>query len=551
VITSVDPLAKSVTLVELPDIAEGEDFTDWKEAGGSAEDLEELIESAEPIKPGDLFEESDLLSYDTFDAGNARRVLRLYKDRIRFTGGYGWLFYDDRRGYWLTGAEAEAQVNLAIEDTLYRTREIAVKARNEKYEHIIKNTKPTTARKNSTRASLKDHVTRPETEFGNPPGLLNANNCVIDLHTGASYPHHPSYGFLHSLGVTYRPGSRSDLWESFLEETVPSPEISGYLQELIGYTFTGEVREEILGYITGPKRSGKGTFTETLQALGEPMAIEVPIGTFLDKQNNRFAYAGLEGARFVHASESKPEDWLDSSRIKALSGGNSIAVEYKGKDRFTLRPQFTVFLSSNEPPRMRAEDSAAWYRLKVIEFPYSKAGREDKRLKARLREPDNLSAVLSWIVDGAVRWYSRDQGLETPSAVAELTQGFRDALDYIGQFIEDHYLVAGEEGAEEYDLANWESLKTAGFYIPVNEAYDLYRSWYEPAGAPDLKKATFGGKIRARLGGVNAHTHLTRVRIADPITGEKKRTRVIAGIRPRSEPPTLSTDSISYDSNPL
>ena len=253
--------------------------------------------------------------------------------------------------------------------------------------------------------------------------------------------------------------------------------------------------------------------------------------------------AGLHHARFVHASESKDTDWLDSAKIKALSGGNWLRAAYKGRDLFEFRPQFTVILTSNEPPRMKAEDSAAWYRLRAIEFPISKAGTENKRLKSALREPNNLEGILNWIIEGSVRWYARENGLVTPSSIQKRTESFREALDYVFEFLGDHYEISE-------NLGNWEELKAAKFYTPLDILYSDYRGWNESNGAPELNKINFARKVRSRLGGVNLYENLCRDYIENSITGENKLTRVIAGIRPKKAPDSSSGTPGSYDSKP-
>lgn len=544
VANSVAPFAKSVRILELP---EGKDLSDWIELGNSGDELRELIEGAKVLKTGELFEENDLLEFGEGDPGNARAVLRLYGDSIAFTDGFGPMYYEG--SYWTMGGAAESRINRLIEETLWRRRDAALKTRDTKFEPIIKSAFPSVTRINSTRKMLSNYCHAPEERFGNPPGLLNCLNGVIDMRTGELFPAHPEYGFTYRLDTAYKPGARSAEWERFLEETLPNPEEREYLQEIIGYIYSGETREEKVVHISGPTRSGKGTFTETLQYLGGELANEINIRSLIDSRSGsdqNFDLAGLHKARFVHASESKESDWLDSSKIKLLSGGNTIRAAYKGRDLFEFRPQFTVVLTSNEPPRMKAEDSAAWYRLLAFEFPNSKAGNEDKRLKGRLRERENLEGILNWVIEGAIRWYSRPNGLETPNSILERTKSFREALDYIMEFIEEGY-----EQAPDLSVNQWDRLKAEEFHIPIDALYADYKSWHETNGAPELNKVNFARKVRARLGGINLYENLCKASIKNEITGESKQKRVIAGIRPKKEPKTGSKAQNSIDDIPF
>lgn len=545
---SVFPFAKSVRVLELPEAPPSGDLTDWVSAGGNSAELRELIERTEPIKPGELVNETELVSseYGPHDEGNALAVRRLYGDRIRYTGGFGWMYFTG--SHWSTGEIAESAVNRTILEVLSRRRMAAIRAQYEelqkagkgekdkksRFEMINDKSSPSTSRINSVRNMLKNYVTTGESEFQNTPGLLNVKNGVIDMRTGAIYPHSPAYGFTYILDIDYEPGASSELFDRVLEETVPD-EFRIFFQVAMGATFTGDPREESVFHVEGPPRSGKGLIFETLQFLGGPIATEVSIKTFLDRKHaneQNFDLAGLHHARFVHASESSSNDWFDSALLKSLSGGNYVRAAFKGKDLFSYRPMYTIWITSNEPPKMRPEDKAAWYRLKPIKFPYSKMGREDKTLKHELQKPENLRAVLNWIIEGSIMWYSRPQGLLTPPAVSNLSDSYRDALDYLKQFLEEYFDDAGE-------YTDFETLESQGFYVTADRLYELYKGWHDANGAPELSKNSLTGRIRQRLGGLNSDPNKCRVYIENKITNKRKQYRVIMGLREREEPDSI------------
>lgn len=139
-----------------------------------------------------------------------------------------------------------------------------------------------------------------------------------------------------------------------------------------------------------------------------------------------------------------------------------------------------------------------------------------------------MEAILAWVVEGAVRWYSRETGLVTPESIRRRTESFREALDYIYEFLQEHYEIAP-------NLGNWEELKAAEFYTPLDSLYSDYRAWHDTNGAPELNKINFSRKVRGRLGGVNVYENQCRASVTDPLTGEAKQSRVIAGIRSKKE----------------
>jgi len=211
--------------------------------------------------------------------------------------------------------------------------------------------------------------------------------------------------FTFCLDVAYNPNANVALIEHFLTSLGLNDHMIDYLQEAAGYTLTGDTAEECMFYIQGPPRSGKGTFTNALRRLlKEPLSAEISINTLAtskhdsDKQN--FALAPLRPCRMVIASESGKYSKLTTHKIKQITGGDSIHCAFKGKDFFNYRPQFKIWITSNNPPRPDdVEDDAFWdSRLKLIIFPISFVGREDKGLKARRVSRHRVSRSPAYLV---------------------------------------------------------------------------------------------------------------------------------------------------------
>jgi putative DNA primase/helicase len=406
---------------------------------------------------------SFLLFYGADDAGNAQCVLELYDRRFLYAPSHGWLSYNGK--FWDRNL-AEAELGKAIIHTLQKRRHAAVDAQRE---DIIRAAKPSAYHKTACKSILADLAAVDIGTFDRDLNLLNCQNGVIDLRTGKLEPHNAEQRFTYRIPVEYDPEAESQEWLDFLREAVDGQEMIDYLQMATGYSLTGYTREECLFYIYGPTRAGKGTFTETiLHMLGkEPLATEADFGTFTrrryqDAQN--FDLAGLRSCRLVVASESAKYEELNTATIKAVTGGNEIRCAHKHKPFFSYRPQFKVWLVSNYPAKADVDDDPAWYRLRVIPFPHSHAGHEDKLLKQRLREPANLRGVLAWAVRGAILWYASGQGLVTPKSVQKATDKVHQKLDFVAQWL-----------AECIERVNGDP----DAFVPNDELYSSYRTWCE------------------------------------------------------------------------
>jgi putative DNA primase/helicase len=132
-----------------------------------------------------------------------------------------------------------------------------------------------------------------------------------------------------------------------------------------------------------------------------------------------------------------------------LTGGNQVWCCFKHKDFFSYRPRYSIWLTSNWPVNGDVDDDALWGRLRVIEFPNSFLGKEDKSLKKRIKNPKTLEGILAWAVEGAREWYkSGNSGLKAPEKIVASTAGHRNDADYVQMWLNE---------CAEIDESSWSS----------------------------------------------------------------------------------------------
>jgi len=389
------------------------------------------------------------------DYGNAQLVMALHPDQFAHTTTHGWLTYVTKHGYWTTEFDDAAAKKTVSEVLRWRIAQAWTNATDDegvkRAQEVAKACRPSAHR---VRAVLDALRTLAFTTIGDLENhashLLNVRNGVVDLRTGALMPHSPNYGFLYVVPVDYDPQAAPSEWVNFLRSAV-GDEMLEWLQMAVGYSITGDTREEVLFYLLGPKRAGKGTFTETINAmLGSTLAKEVSFGIFTVNQrpdDQNFALAPLHQARMVFASESNRYERFNEAKIKRLTGGNDIYCAFKRRDFFTYRPQFKIWLSSNHPVNADPDDDAVWSRIQVIPFPHSFAGQEDRTLKSRLKSPESLRGVLAWAVAGAVRWYQAGH-LPRNAVVEVTTQSQRERLDNVQAWLDERVALNSDSRVE-------------------------------------------------------------------------------------------------------
>lgn len=405
-------------------------------------------------------EQTALVTQGLHDEGNAQCVLIRHRGQFIRNDAFGWLSYTGT--HWTTQG-AEAALERAIVDTLGARIQAALNSgKADKYSALIKFCIPSNSRVQGAKALYASLAYAPETEFDKDPDVLNCANGAVNLRTGEIVQHSPEQRFMHCTSVEYKSDADYSQWVSWLTSAVGSAEIADWLQMAVGYSLTGHTREEVLFYLFGPPRSGKGTFTETLLTLlGSPLAEVVGFSTLTatteaDTQN--FNLAPLHSSRLIVASESNQYERFNEAKVKQLTGGDKIQCAFKHRTAFSYRPRYKLWLASNQPVNADPDDDAVWGRVRVIEFPYSHLGKENKALKESMRTPAMLEGVLAWAVQGAMRWYALgNDGLPEleSSAKAKATQ--RAELDNVQAWL-DECCVPGSYTSTSslyYSYENW------------------------------------------------------------------------------------------------
>lgn len=394
----------------------------------------------------------------------------MFGTKFLYCEALGWLTWTGT--HWQPD-NSEAAIDRAVLALLKARRLAAVHSDKEA---IVKVTHGSARRMHDCRRLFRTMITTDVGVFDDSPDLLNVANGVLNLRTGELEPHDPVQRFTYCSSVPFDPDADDSVWVTWLVDAVGAA-AAGWLQIAIGYTLTGHTREEVLFYLFGPPRAGKGIFTETiLTMLGKPLAAEINFGTFTaqrtgDSQN--FDLAPLKACRMVAAAESNSYERFNEAKLKSLTGGNEIYCAFKHRNHFNYRPQFKIWLSSNEPINADPDDEAVWGRLRTVEFPHSHLGKEDKSLKRRMKSADVLRGVLVWAAIGAQLWYKLESaGLPELESSKVLKAQHREGLDAVGMWL--------DESASMGDPGNFTS---------VADLHGSYRSWCEKNGqTPKMMK---------------------------------------------------------------
>ncbi len=416
------------------------------------------------------------------EMGNSERFVSQHGEDVRYCFDWrAWLAWDGTRWKRDAGAEVrqlakETVRTIYAEAGKYVTEPQRVAAAN-------------WAKKSESAAAVENMLRLAQSEKGIPISpdqldadrwLLNVRNGTVNLKTGELQPHRREDLITKLAPVDFDPTATCPRWERFLSEVFePHPDVIPFIQRAVGYSLTGETREECLFLLHGVGRNGKGTFLKTLTLKLGDYAGTADFSAFVQRRDEagpRDDIANMKGKRLVSAQESREGAALAESLIKWLTGGDLVRARRLYENSSEFDPTWKIWLASNHRPIIRGTDPAIWSRIKLIPFAVVFDGREDKRLKAVLQ--DELPGILNWAIEGCLRW--QDEGLEFPASVLNATSEYRNESDQVGRFVDESCIVGDFASAKGRAL------------------YSAYRKWCSEAGEQELTESAFGRRLTER-----------------------------------------------------
>jgi len=331
-------------------------------------------------------------------------------------------------------------------------------------------------------------------QWDSNPLVLPCANGVIELPTGSFRPGLPEEYIKTAAPVEWKgidyPAS---VWNKTLYEIFEGNlELISYFKRLLGYSISGLSTEPIFVILYGEGRNGKGTITETIKLTLGPLVGPINSEMLLSQKHSRSSSApspdilNLQGKRIIWASESDEGRRLDISKMKWLTGNDTlIGRPVFGKREIEFDPTHTLFLMTNHKPHISADEYAAWQRVQLIPFhlsfvdyPVKKNERKrDKNLKQKLLE--EAPGILAWLVKGFLEW--QKMGLNPPDSVRQATEQYQEDEDLIGLFIKECCVLAPTAKIQSTPL------------------YEAYKKWCDRNGIETISFTLFGTKMSKRF----------------------------------------------------
>jgi putative DNA primase/helicase len=508
----ISPFASSVRMVTLPELPEKGDVSDWLDAGtGTVDDLEKLGSTAPEWQP--IGDGAAGIAHVERSPATKREPAAVLADSdaaslfVRQAGDdYRWVVDDERWLHWdgtrwngdVTDTEVRHRAMMVVDQALREYGEATNDGERDRAFVRWLSKCRSRGRLDAMVSLAKGNpaVTVRAADLDRDRNMLVVRNGVVDLQTGQLLPHSRAdlytrivrHGSGHDgVPAEYRPVAELRVppaWQAFLDRVQPDPAVRDFLQLVIGAALSGTGSERRIVVMHGPGGTGKGTFMATVMAaLGGESSGYVTTGDAEvlmmsknpgDGSSHLAGVARWRGKRVVWLDETADGRRLDAGKVKRLipgDGGEVVARDLyeRGRDTRAFPATWLPIMTTNHLPIAPADDDAIWDRLVAVPWDTRIPQGERTDVSASLpRDPEVLEYVLSWAVDGAVRWHQartgksgsvRQSGVTPPVAVGVATDAWQrrsesasGAGDALTEWLRSDGVVEGDMNESLTDL---------------------------------------------------------------------------------------------------
>ena len=376
------------------------------------------------------------------DSGNAKRLVKLHGDRIRYVANWNkWLTWDGHR--WVLDHSNVNVMELAKDVSPELLRK-ASKLKKDRRKSAVR-----WALQSGNRAKIAamvelargvDEIAINHQQLDRDPYLFGVLNGVVDLRTGELRDGEPGDLMMMASSVPFDAEARAPRWLQAMTEWFPDKETRRYVQRLAGAALIGEQRDHLLVIHYGDGGNGKGTLVRAIAYTMGDYFVTPHKALLVEQQHSPHdtERAKLFRKRLAVAVETDHRQRLNEAEVKNLTGGDAISGRRMREDPWEFLPTHSLWLQTNYLPEIHGRDQGIWRRIRLVPWEIEFTdNNKDPDLDEKLR--DEAPGILNWLIEGALAY--QEEGLDMPAVVANATADYRGSEDILARFAIDNDLV--------------------------------------------------------------------------------------------------------------
>lgn len=295
--------------------------------------------------------------------------------------------------------------------------------------------------------------------------LFGCENGVLDLKGKIFREGRPDDYISLSCGLNYNPSYTTEdddvqLVNDFIRKIFPDPDLKNYFLDATCACLEGGNTNKIFVVHTGEPDGGKSAMMDFVNRCFGQYYGTFPSEMFIKGPKVSSAQARPElvqakGKRIMDTKEVSKGNEFDPMPLKLLTGNDMTFGRGLHSNGGVFKPQFTLWISCNEPPKIPAHDNALWTRGRFLpyeskfvkprelkDYPVADTEEERTAMKRWVADPNivedlkECASAFLWILFERYHEYKL-RGLKDPEKVITATQKIRYMNDIFIQFIKE------------------------------------------------------------------------------------------------------------------
>lgn len=321
----------------------------------------------------------------------------------------------------------------------------------------------------------------------NSRGYINFKNGLMDIRNRKLIPHTEeiiSLGQINGSYVQEKSNILGTNFEKFLKTSLTT-DLIAVVQEMLGvclYPLTDKVAYFYL--LTGEGRNGKGILLDLILNI---IPKNFRSGISIKDYDTRFSNANIKG-KSVNICTDDPTTRLEGvGNLKAVTAGEGIFVEKKGKDGLMIKAILTHISAINDLPSMQEKTNALFDRMIVIPFNKTFGTKEEveRGEKDMLKDPllkekiinSELDIIISWAMEGLFRVIDNNYEFTIPKILKDKKEEYREEVDSVRKWANLNYEPINPTSNDDY--------------IKGSILFNIYRAWCLREGAKEVGRNNF------------------------------------------------------------
>jgi len=228
--------------------------------------------------------------------------------------------------------------------------------------------------------------------------------------------------------------------------------------------------------------------------------------------------AHVRGKRIMSTQEITHKDNLNIGVLKELTGNDSFFTRGLFEKGREIRPQYTLWMQCNEPPKIPGHDSATWSRIRVLDFeskfvkpqdrssfPVPKKFTEQMQMKRFEADPSfmdklpGMAPVILWMLFDNYNNSYKQNGLIEPKEVMSATDQYKESNDVFIEFVNEKVTKSDGNDDDKYP----------DVFILLAALFEEFKEWYSenyPSYKNKIGKNAFRDSMKTLLGVTKTNT---------------------------------------------